>query len=100
MLINALCLLSLFSISFVLQIFFAEWEEGLMFSSYVLRYILLLTNKYLIKLVQKSQIDWLLVFLNKTQTQKGSKERLLNMTRTHNMQIWGEIPFVKPQNDT
>ena len=34
------------------------------------------------------------------QTQKGSKERLFIMTRTHSMQIFGEIPFVKPQNDT
>ena len=34
------------------------------------------------------------------QTQKGSKERLFIMTRTRNMQIFREIPFVKPQNDT
>ena len=31
---------------------------------------------------------------------KGSKERLFITTRTHNMQIFGEIPFVKPHNDT
>ena len=31
---------------------------------------------------------------------KGSKERLFIMTRTHNMQIFGENPIVKPQNDT
>ena len=37
---------------------------------------------------------------NKIQTEKGSKERLLIMTRTHTMQIFGEIPYVKPQNDT
>ena len=37
---------------------------------------------------------------NKIQTEKGSKERLLIMTRTHSMQIFGEIPYVKPQNDT
>ena len=36
----------------------------------------------------------------KIQTQKCSKERLFIMTQTHNMQIFGEIPFVKPQNDT
>jgi len=35
-----------------------------------------------------------------SQTQKGSKERLFIFTRTHSMQIFGEIPFVKPQNDT
>ena len=38
--------------------------------------------------------------LNKIQTQKGSKERLFIMIQTHNMQIFGEMPFVKPQNDT
>ena len=38
--------------------------------------------------------------LVKIQTQKGSKERLVIMTRTHNMQILGGILFVKPQNDT
>ena len=27
----------------------------------------------------------------------GSKECLFIMTRTHNMQIFQEIPFVKPQ---
>ena len=35
-----------------------------------------------------------------SQTQKGSNERLFIFTRTHIMQIFGEIPFVKPQNDT
>ena len=34
------------------------------------------------------------------QTQKGSKERLFIMTWIHSMQIFGEILFVKPQNDT
>ena len=34
------------------------------------------------------------------QTQKGSNERLFILTPTHNMHIFGEIPFVKPQNDT
>ena len=29
-----------------------------------------------------------------------SKERLFIQTWIHNMQIFGEIPFVKPQNDT
>ena len=33
-------------------------------------------------------------------TQKGSNERLFILTRTHSMQIFGEIPFIKPQNDT
>ena len=33
-------------------------------------------------------------------TQKGSNERLFLLTRTHSMQIVGEIPFMKPQNDT
>ena len=34
------------------------------------------------------------------QAQKGSNERLFILTRTHSMQIFGEIPFIKPQNDT
>ena len=29
-----------------------------------------------------------------------TKKRLFIMTWTHNMQMFGEIPFVKPQNDT
>ena len=33
-------------------------------------------------------------------TKKGSNERLFILTGTHSMQIFGEIPFVKPQNDT
>ena len=36
----------------------------------------------------------------KIETQKGSHERLFILTRTHSMQIFGEIPFIKPQNDT
>ena len=36
--------------------------------------------------------DW-----SKIQTQKGSNERLFILTRTHSMQIFGEIPFIKPQ---
>ena len=36
---------------------------------------------------------------NKIQTQKGSNERLFILTRTHSMHIFGEIPFMKPQND-
>ena len=31
---------------------------------------------------------------------KGSKERLFIMTQAHSLQIFGEIPFVKLQNDT
>ena len=38
--------------------------------------------------------------LKKIQTQKGSNECLFILTQTHNMQIFGEIPFVKPQNGT
>ena len=34
------------------------------------------------------------------QTPKGSKERWFIMTRTYHTHIFGEIPFVKPQNDT
>ena len=34
------------------------------------------------------------------QTRKGSNERLFNLTRTHSVHIFGEIPFIKPQNDT
>ena len=33
-------------------------------------------------------------------TQKGSNERFFILTRTRSMQIFGEIPFIKPQNDT
>ena len=33
-------------------------------------------------------------------TQKSSNERLFILTRTHGTHIFGEIPFVKPQNDT
>ena len=36
----------------------------------------------------------------KIQTQKGSNERVIILTRAHGMQISGEIPFIKPQNDT
>ena len=35
---------------------------------------------------------------SRIQTQKGSNERLFILTQS--MQIFGEIPFVKPQNDT
>ena len=31
---------------------------------------------------------------------QASNERLFILTRTHSMQIFGEIPFMKPQNDT
>ena len=31
---------------------------------------------------------------------KGSKERLFITTQTHNLPIFGVIPFVKLQNDT
>ena len=31
------------------------------------------------------------------QTQKVSNERLFILTRTYSMQIFGEIPFIKPQ---
>ena len=43
--------------------------------------------------------DW---YTNEIQTQKGSNECLFILTRTHmhSMQIFGEIPFIKPQNDT
>ena len=34
------------------------------------------------------------------QTQKGSNKRLFLLRRTHSMQIFGEIPFIKPQNHT
>ena len=36
----------------------------------------------------------------KIQTQKGSNECLFILTRTHSMQSFGEIPFIKPQNAT
>ena len=38
--------------------------------------------------------------LYRIQTQKGSNERLFILTQTHSMQIFGEIPFIKPQKDT
>ena len=38
--------------------------------------------------------------LRDIQTQKGSNERLFILTQTHSMQMFGEIPFVKPQNET
>ena len=34
------------------------------------------------------------------QTQKGSKEHLFISTWTHSMHIFGEVPFIKPPNDT
>ena len=37
--------------------------------------------------------------LMRSKHKKGSKERLLILTRTHSMQISREIPFIKPQND-
>ena len=43
--------------------------------------------------VQKSETEWLLVFENKIQTEKGSKECLFIMTQAHKMQIFWEIPF-------
>ena len=33
----------------------------------------------------------------KIQTQKGSNKRVFILTRTHSMQFFGRIPFVKPQ---
>ena len=33
-------------------------------------------------------------------TKKASNERLFILTRTHSMHIFGEIPFIKPENDT
>ena len=34
------------------------------------------------------------------QTQQGSNERLFVLTRTHSVQIFGEILLIKPQKDT
>ena len=36
------------------------------------------------------------------QTQKGSNERLFTVTRTHTFcgKFFGEVPLIKPQNDT
>ena len=39
-------------------------------------------------------------FITRSKQQKGSDERLFILTRTHSMQIFGEFPFIKPQNDT
>ena len=39
-------------------------------------------------------------WVSQIQTQLGSNERLFILTRAHSMQIFEEIPFVKPQNDT
>ena len=41
----------------------------------------------------------LLLFLL-TQTQKGSNKHLFLLILLHSMQIFGEIPFIKPRNDT
>ena len=38
--------------------------------------------------------------IRKIQTQKGSNEHLFLLILQHSMHIFGEIPFVKPQNDT
>ena len=38
--------------------------------------------------------------ISKIQTQKGTNEHLFLLILQHNMHIFGEIPFVKPQNDT
>ena len=40
------------------------------------------------------------LFLNLIQTQKSSNACLFTLTQTHSMEILGEIPFDKPQNDT
>ena len=40
------------------------------------------------------------VHRDEIQTQKASNERLFILTWTHSMQIFGKIPFIKPQNDT
>ena len=42
--------------------------------------------------------EW--VQLHKIQTQKGSNERWFILTRTHSVNIFGEIPFIKPRDDT
>jgi len=34
------------------------------------------------------------------QTQKGSNKCLFILTQKHSMQIFGENPFINPQNDT
>ena len=38
--------------------------------------------------------------VRKIQTQKGSNEHLFILTWTHSMQIFREIPFIEPQNNT
>ena len=40
-----------------------------------------------------------LSYVRKMQTQNGSNERLFILTRAHSIHIFGEIPFIKPQND-
>ena len=50
-------------------------------------------NKYVIKY-------YIQLNCYNSQTQKGSNERLFTLTRTHSMQIVGEIPIITPQNDT
>ena len=39
-------------------------------------------------------------FTRDPNTKRFKNERLFILTRTHSMQIFGEIPFIKPQNDT
>ena len=47
-------------------------------------------HKYL-GVVLDNKLSW-----NEIQTQKGSNERLFILTLTHSMQIFWEIPFIKP----
>ena len=47
------------------------------------------------------QIEGLVIWMPvEIQTQKGSSQHLFILTQTHSMRIFGEIPFIKPQNDT
>ena len=48
------------------------------------------------KIGNKSEFEYSL----KIQTQKGSNERLFILTQTHSITFFGEIPFIKPQNDS
>ena len=40
------------------------------------------------------------VLCSEVQTQTGSNKHLFILTRTYSVQIFREIPFIKPQNDT
>ena len=49
---------------------------------------------------KKRRTVFVVVIFSRHPNTKRSNERLFILTRTHSMHIFGEIPFIKPQNDT